>query len=91
MFGFILVDRFQIRFEVSHQTTHHTARKSRTDQQRVHQTVLWADIQAKEVIHKFLNQRTHFHVGFHIDFRYLISGIFQHSLYAEKIGVSRTP
>ena len=90
-FGLVLVDRFQIGFQVRHQTSHHAARKSRTNQQRVHQAVLRADVQTEEIIHKLLYKCTYFHVRFHIDFGYLETGILQHGLHAEQVGMSRTP
>ena len=90
-FSLILVDRFQIGLQVRHQAAHHAARKSRTNQQRVHQTVLRADVQAEEIIHKLLYQGANLHVGFHIDLRYLETGVFQHGLHAKQVGMSGTP
>ena len=69
----------------------HTAGKSGSNQQRVHQTVFRADIQAEEVVHKFLNHAAHFHVGFHIDFGHLISGVFQHRLHTKQVSMACSP
>ena len=91
VFCLIFIDRFQIGFEIGHQTTHHTAGKSGSNQQGVHQAVFRADIQAEEVVHKFLNHAAHFHVGFHIDFGHLISGVFQHCLHAKQVSVTCSP
>ena len=90
MFSFIFIDRFQIGFEIGHKASHHTTRKPRSNKQRVHQTIL-RTVKSKKIIHKFLNHTTYFHVRLHIYFRHLETGIFQHSLYTEQIGMPGTP
>ena len=90
-FCLILVDRFQVSIQIGHQATHHTTRKSRSNQQRVHQTVFRTDIQSQEIIHKFLNQGTYLHIGLHIDFRHLEAGVLQHGLYTDHVCMSGTP
>ena len=90
-FCLIFIDGFQIGLQVGHKATHHTTRKSRTDQQGVHQAVFRTDVQTKKIVHKFLNQCTHLHICFHIHLRNLETCIFQHCLHAQQVSVSRTP
>ena len=91
VFRLVFIDRFQVGFQVCHQATHHTTGQSGSNQQGVHQAVFRADVQSQEVIHKFLNHTAHLHIGFHIDFGNLVSGIFQHCLYTQQVSVPCTP
>ena len=45
----------------------------------------------QEIIYKFLRHGTRFHIGFHIDIRYLETQIFQHSLHRNYIWMYFTP
>ena len=90
-FCLVFVDGLQIGFQVCHQTAHHATRQSGTNQQGVHQAVARADVQAKEVVHKLLDECAYLHICLHIDFGHLEACILQHGLHTEQVGMSRTP
>ena len=87
----ILIDGLQVFLQVGHQTPHHTSRKPRTNQQRVHQAVTRTDIQAQEIVHELLDHRAYLHVSLHINLRNLEARILQHRLHGQQVGMPGSP
>ncbi len=86
-----LVYCLEVLVEVCHKATHHTARKSRTYQERIHQSVSRTDIQTQKVVHELLYHAAHFHVGFHVYLRHAVTGILQHCLHCQEVGMPCSP
>ena len=77
--------------EVGHHRPHHAARQTAADEQRAADFVLRVDIEAEEVVDKRLGEPTGFHIGVHVDIGHHETGIFQHGLHGDDIGMHHTP
>ena len=77
--------------QVAHHRTHHAAGQTASHQQRATDTVTGVDIQAQEVIDELLRQLACLHVGVHVDVFHQESGILQHGLHRDDIGVHHAP
>ena len=78
-------------FQIGHHRTHHTSGKSAFQEQRRHMLVGRVHKITQKIVNELLCHGTGFHVGFHINLRYLKSRVFQHSLHTQQVSVSRTP
>ena len=85
------VELGKVVLEVSHKRTHHTTRQTRLDKQGVVDAVEVRTVVAKKIVKHCLDLRAHFHISFHIDFLDLESGILEHFLYGNHIGVTGSP
>ena len=77
--------------QISHHTTHHTARQSTTQQQARHVLVGRIDEVSQPFIYELLCQGTSLHISIHIDVCDLKALVFQHGLHADNIGMNLTP
>ena len=85
------VQACQVVLKVGHQRPHHASGQSGLDEQRIVQVVEGGDIVSEEVVAHFLNEGACLHVCLHVDFLHLETGILEHLLHGNDIGVSGSP
>ena len=86
-----LVQALEVVLQVGHQRTHHATGQTGLNQQGVVDVVLCRNVVTEEVVIHLLNQGTCLHVGLHVDFLHLESGILQHLLHGDDVGMTGTP
>ena len=85
------VDGLHDAREVGHHRAHHAARQSAAQQERAHQLVARVHEVAQEVVDELLRQLARLHVGLHVDFGHLETGVLQHGLDGDDVGVHLAP
>ena len=77
--------------QVGHHGAHHAARQAALQQEGRHVLVGRIHEVAQEVVDELLCHGACLHVGFHVDLRHLETGILQHGLHGDDIGMHLAP
>ena len=88
---FPFIERSHVVLEVGHQRAHHAAGQAGLDQQGIVQAVVFRAVIAQEIVVHLLNQAAGFHIGIHVDVLDDETGIPQHLLHGDHVGMARTP
>ena len=85
------VDGFAHTGQVGHHRAHHTAGQTATEQERRHEFVAGVDEVAQPLVDELLGEFARLHVGVHIDLGHVETGVLEHALHRDHVGMHLTP
>ena len=85
------VDGFAHTGQIGHHRAHHSAGQTATEQERRHEFVAGIDEIAQPLVDELLREFARLHVGVHIDLGHVETGVLEHALHRDHVGMHLTP